>query len=90
MNSSRVSSGVWPTEVGVLCVVWNTACDLARAPLLASSTASGLCRIDWLIGRSHGAMQTFGGVEKARGEATIGQEDIDTPLASDSLSDESD
>lgn len=46
-----VSTGVWPSEVGVHRVTWNTGNGLGGAPLLASTTGSGLCRVDWLLGR---------------------------------------
>lgn len=45
------NTGVWPTEIGVHRVVWNNSNGLGGAPLLASATASGLCRVDWLMGR---------------------------------------
>ncbi|KAF9218317.1 hypothetical protein BS17DRAFT_791722 [Gyrodon lividus] len=45
------STGVWPPEIGVHRVVWNSANGLGGAPLLASVTGSGLCRVDWLLGR---------------------------------------
>ncbi|KAG1734326.1 hypothetical protein EDB19DRAFT_1896481 [Suillus lakei] len=32
-------------------VTWNTGNGLGGAPLLASTTGSGLCRVDWLLGR---------------------------------------
>ncbi|KAH7924733.1 hypothetical protein BV22DRAFT_1195685 [Leucogyrophana mollusca] len=50
-NSASNSTGVWPPEVGVHRVVWNSANGLGSAPLLASATGSGLCRVDWLLGR---------------------------------------
>lgn len=46
-----ISTGVWPSEVGVHRVAWNTGNGLGGAPLLASTTGSGLCRVDWLLGR---------------------------------------
>ncbi|KAH7922163.1 hypothetical protein BV22DRAFT_1037799 [Leucogyrophana mollusca] len=38
-------------EVGVHRVVWNSANGLGGAPLLAPATESGLCGVDWLLGR---------------------------------------
>lgn len=46
-----VSTGVWPSEVGVHRVTWNMGNGLGGAPLLTSTTGSGLCRVDWLLGR---------------------------------------
>ncbi|KIK97454.1 hypothetical protein PAXRUDRAFT_10176 [Paxillus rubicundulus Ve08.2h10] len=45
------STGVWPQEIGVHRVAWNSGNGLSGAPLLASATGSGLCRVDWLLGR---------------------------------------
>ena len=45
------NTGVWPPEMGVHRVAWNNGNGLGGAPLLASATASGLCRVDWLMGR---------------------------------------
>jgi transcription factor C subunit 6 len=45
------STGVWPPEVAIQRVAWNMGNGLGGAPLLASTTGSGLCRVDWLLGR---------------------------------------
>ena len=50
-ETSKSSSALWPTAIGVQRVSWNSGGGLARAPLLASGTGSGLCRVDWLLGR---------------------------------------
>ncbi|KAG1890876.1 hypothetical protein F4604DRAFT_1888594 [Suillus subluteus] len=50
-SETSISTGVWPPEVGVHRVTWNTGNGLGGAPLLASTTGSGLCRVDWLLGR---------------------------------------
>ncbi|KAG2355859.1 hypothetical protein BDR07DRAFT_1492612 [Suillus spraguei] len=50
-SETGISTGVWPPEVGVHRVTWNTGNGLGGAPLLASTTGSGLCRVDWLLGR---------------------------------------
>ncbi|KAG9318901.1 hypothetical protein JVU11DRAFT_1011 [Chiua virens] len=50
-NGHSTSTGVWPSEVGVHRVAWNNGNGLGGAPLLASATASGLCRVDWIMGR---------------------------------------
>ncbi|KAG2150679.1 uncharacterized protein EDB93DRAFT_1083923 [Suillus bovinus] len=50
-SESSTSTGVWPPEVGVHRVTWNAGNGLGGAPLLASTTGSGLCRVDWLLGR---------------------------------------
>ncbi|KZV92898.1 hypothetical protein EXIGLDRAFT_749456 [Exidia glandulosa HHB12029] len=44
-------SGSWPKEVCVTRVAWDSGGGISSAPFLASGTASGLCRIDWLMGR---------------------------------------
>lgn len=50
-------------------VVWNNGNGLGNCQLLASGTASGLCRIDWLDGRWF-KNQAPGpsGIEALRGE----------------------
>ncbi|KAJ7264024.1 hypothetical protein B0H12DRAFT_1102556 [Mycena haematopus] len=45
------STGTWPEQIGVQRVVWNCGNGLAASSLLASSTASGLCRVDVVWGR---------------------------------------
>ncbi|TEB18204.1 hypothetical protein FA13DRAFT_1804002 [Coprinellus micaceus] len=45
------STGAWSREVGVHRVVWNSGNGLGSSSLLASCTASGLCRVDVLWGR---------------------------------------
>ncbi|KAI9065456.1 hypothetical protein FKP32DRAFT_1624196 [Trametes sanguinea] len=61
-------TGAWPPEVGVHRVVWNDGNGLARTPLLASATASGLCRVDWLLGRWVRDQPPYNGIEGIRGE----------------------
>ena len=61
-----IGTGAWPPEVSVTCVRWNHGSGLARAPLLASATASGLCRIDWLLGRFSGGEVPYDGVDNIR------------------------
>ena len=61
-------TGAWPTEVGVVRVAWNSAGGLARAPLLASATAAGLCRVDYLDGRWMRDKMPYGGVQGIRKE----------------------
>lgn len=62
------STGAWPLQVGVHRVVWNAGNGLNAAPLLASGTASGLCRVDWLMGRWLREKIPYGGVVNLRGE----------------------
>ncbi|KAG2106769.1 uncharacterized protein F5147DRAFT_699964 [Suillus discolor] len=50
-SETSTSTGVWPSEVSVHRVTWNMGNGLGGAPLLASTTGSGLCRVDWLLGR---------------------------------------
>ena len=44
-------SALWPHEASVLSTRWNSCNGLENASWLASGTASGLVRIDWLQGR---------------------------------------
>jgi len=41
---------------------------MARSHLLASATASGLCRVDWLTGRFAQNRFPYGSIELLRGE----------------------
>lgn len=45
---------------------------MARSPLLASGTHSGLCRIDWLGGRFFQDKVPYGSIERIRGETGAG------------------
>ncbi|PIL24356.1 hypothetical protein GSI_14109 [Ganoderma sinense ZZ0214-1] len=71
-----VGTGAWPPEVGIHRVVWNDGNGLARAPLLASATGSGLCRVDWLLGKWGREPLPYNGVEGMRAE-TGGQYEED-------------
>lgn len=44
-------SALWPHGASVLSTCWNSCNGLENASWLASGTASGLVRIDWLQGR---------------------------------------
>ncbi|KAF7346119.1 Pre-mRNA splicing factor [Mycena sanguinolenta] len=69
------STGTWPEQVGVQRVVWNCGNGLAASSLLASSTASGLCRVDVVWGRwlndkvPYGSIQALRMEEGAQGDA---------------------
>ncbi|TDL27316.1 hypothetical protein BD410DRAFT_818788 [Rickenella mellea] len=77
---NTIGTGTWPSQIGVLRVCWNTGAGLARAPFLASGTASGLCRIDWLLGRFLREKQPYGGIEGIRKE-------VEDAMKADGLSD---
>ena len=61
-------SGAWPPEIGVQRVVWNSGNGLANAPLLASATGCGLCRIDFLKGKWLKNRMPYYGIEGIRAE----------------------
>jgi transcription factor C subunit 6 len=61
-------TGAWPSQVGVHRVAWNAGNGLNAAPLLASGTASGLCRVDWLMGRWLREKIPYGGIVNLRCE----------------------
>ncbi|THH29848.1 hypothetical protein EUX98_g4355 [Antrodiella citrinella] len=63
-----IGTGAWSPGVGVQRVVWNSGNGLAGAPLLASATGSGLCRIDWLLGRWYKGRVPYVTVEAIRQE----------------------
>ena len=49
-------------------MAWNDGNGLARAPLLASATGAGLCRVDWLLGRWAREPPPYNGIEGIRAE----------------------
>lgn len=61
-------SGGWLPNVSVTRVVWNDGGGPSQSPLLASSTASGLCRVDWLIGRWLEDIVPYTGIDAIRKE----------------------
>ena len=63
-----VGTGAWPPEVGIHRVVWNDGNGLAGTPLLASASASGLCRIDWLVGKWGREPIPYNGADGIRAE----------------------
>ena len=65
------NTGVWPPEVGVQRVAWNNSNGLGGAPLLASATASGLCRVDLLMGRWIRDRTPYVSVQKMRKEVEV-------------------
>lgn len=77
-----IGTGAWPREVGVHRVTWNSVNGLASTSMLASATASGLCRVDVLWGRWIKGKLPYGGIEEIRRE-------LDTADAMDVDSDES-
>lgn len=70
-------TGAWPPEVAVTRVVWHEGAGLEGASWLASASASGLCRIDWLKGRWIRDRVPYGGVEVIRGEKDAEEVDDD-------------
>ncbi|KAK0439584.1 hypothetical protein EV421DRAFT_2010452 [Armillaria borealis] len=67
-NPGSTSIGSWPRQVGIQRVVWNEGNGLASAGMLASATASGLCRIDFLEGRWMKDKIPRNSIENIRGE----------------------
>ncbi|ESK88790.1 hypothetical protein Moror_17124 [Moniliophthora roreri MCA 2997] len=66
--TAQPHTGAWPREVGIHVVAWNSSNGLSNAGLLASATASGLCRIDWLWGRWMKGKIPYHGIHGIRGE----------------------
>ncbi|KAF8327233.1 uncharacterized protein EI90DRAFT_3018294 [Cantharellus anzutake] len=64
-------SGAWPAEVGVHRVAWHSGGGLHSAPLLASATASGLCRIEWMKGRGQEGINLYSMIQHLRGGETV-------------------
>lgn len=58
-------------------VTWNSCNGLAASGLLASATASGLCRVDELWGRWIKGKVPYGGIEHIRQELDDNAMDAD-------------
>jgi transcription factor C subunit 6 len=71
-------SGAWPGHVAVHCVAWHPS--LRRAPLLASGTASGLARVDWVEGGWTAPMRYTGGKRSVNDEEDDEDEDNEDEL----------
>jgi len=73
------ATGAWPQQVGIHRVVWNNGNGLGCSTLLASATASDLCRVDCLFGRWHRERISYGGIEAIRmeGKTVVGDDDED-------------
>ena len=68
------SAGAWSPEVSVTRVSWNDGNGIAGASFLASATASGLCRIEWLAGRWAKTRVPYDGIEGIRAEVEADEE----------------
>ena len=68
MDGSEGSGG-WLPNVSVTRVVWNEGGGISQSAFLASATASGLCRVDWLLGRFVQDFVPYQGIENIRKEA---------------------
>jgi|ERR1700722_6675156 len=75
---SGASTGVWPQQAGIHRVVWNDGNGLAAAGLLASGTASGICRVDWLQGRWMKGKVPYGSIVNIRKEMDADVMDVDS------------
>ncbi|KAF7297836.1 Pre-mRNA splicing factor [Mycena kentingensis (nom. inval.)] len=72
MYTTPTGSASWPREVGIQRVVWHCGAGLSGCGLLASATASGLCRVDFLWGRWLSGKVPYYGVDGIRLEADGG------------------
>jgi transcription factor C subunit 6 len=74
-------SGAWPGHVAIHCVAWHPS--LRRAPLLASGTASGLARVDWVEGfwttpaRGRKSKASAKGDEEEEGESDDDEDELE-------------
>ncbi|KAH6902491.1 hypothetical protein BKA70DRAFT_1520930 [Coprinopsis sp. MPI-PUGE-AT-0042] len=62
------NTGAWSKNVSIHRVRWNNGNGPAASCLLASATASGLCRVDVLWGRWIKDKMPYGGIEQIRME----------------------
>lgn len=56
-------------------VIWNSGAGMARSPWLASATASGLCRLDWLLGRFAHNRFPYVDIHRLRGDVEMDEVD---------------
>ncbi|KZT53721.1 hypothetical protein CALCODRAFT_486097 [Calocera cornea HHB12733] len=62
------ATGAWPPQVNIYCAAWCSGSGMARAPMLASGGASGLVRIDWVLGTWTKGVFPYKKIEVLRGE----------------------
>lgn len=67
-NGPAAPSGLWPSNIAVTAVRWNSCSGLGYAPLLLSGTASGIVRIDFLEGGWIRDVIPYGSIDKIRGQ----------------------
>ncbi|KAG9226490.1 hypothetical protein CCMSSC00406_0005843 [Pleurotus cornucopiae] len=77
VDKTPVGIDAWPKEVGVHRVVWNSGNGFQAASILASATASGLCRIDIPSGRWYRDKVPGHSVAVVRGEVSVDGADMD-------------
>ncbi|GJJ12293.1 hypothetical protein Clacol_006534 [Clathrus columnatus] len=88
LSSVSISTGAWSPAVSVTKVVWNSSAGIARSPWLASATASGLCRLDWLLGRFAHDRFPYIDIQRLRGEIEV--DEMDDELEGDEDEDDQD
>ncbi|KAH6903104.1 hypothetical protein BKA70DRAFT_1228242 [Coprinopsis sp. MPI-PUGE-AT-0042] len=74
------NTGAWSKNVSIHRVRWNNGNGPAASCLLASATASGLCRVDVLWGRWIKDKMPYGGIEQIRMENGDAM-DVDSDLS---------
>lgn len=62
-------------------MTWNNGNGPAAACLLASGTAAGLCRVDWLQGRWMKGKIPYGNIANVRKEVDVNDMDVDGSLS---------
>jgi len=50
LRDAKSASAGWPPEISITSLQWNSAGGIGRAGQLASGSASGLCRLDFMKG----------------------------------------
>ncbi|KAF9450261.1 hypothetical protein P691DRAFT_774066 [Macrolepiota fuliginosa MF-IS2] len=73
-----LGTGAWPQEVAVNKVTWNNGNGFGACGLLASTTSSGLCRVDNLWGRWMKDKVPYGGIQQIRREGVEDDMDVDS------------
>ena len=76
-RTAAITAGIWPPQVTVTCTRWQNGAGIGQACLLASATASGLCRIDWVMGRFANDRVPYTSIQAIRAEVGMVADAID-------------
>lgn len=74
----KKASPSWPPQISITSLAWNNGNGIGRAGMIASASASGLCRIDYMQGyKEEGKLAQFRARIGKEGKAPAGDSDED-------------